>query len=272
MEQDFGVGSNTLNAIVQGGRLAVQGCAEVAACRNALIEKGLGALLGVGAAKTALDNLSSTEQNYVFSVALSGKADLIEKLTPEQRAAYDYMIGQDQKGLITIFPQPDRDLTGGKLVNPAQDESKGTSLVTPDQSGGQGVSNTGNTDGPISTGGSSTTTPVAEQNPDDLAYLAKGDKPANLSPEGSKRAGAFNEAKRQSNVPVSQSPSKVYQNVDKRGNPQSGYIYEFDVPKSGGGTQKVYIRDDADGHFFGEGDSQNRGPHFNDQKDNHYDY
>ncbi len=44
------------------------------------------------------------EQEYVFNVAMTGKADLIEKLTPEQREAYNYIVGQDQKELITIFP------------------------------------------------------------------------------------------------------------------------------------------------------------------------
>ncbi|MEN4791957.1 VENN motif pre-toxin domain-containing protein [Pantoea agglomerans] len=164
------------------------------------------------------------------------------------------------------------DLTGGKLVNPAQDEKKGTSLVTPDQSGEQGSSNTGNTDGMPDTGGNTTVTPISEQNKDDLAYLAEGDKPANLSPEGAGRSGAFNEAKRQSGIPVSQSPNKVSPNIDKRGNPQPGYIYEFIVQKPGGGTQKVYIRDDAGGHFFGVDDPQNRGSHFNDPAGNHYDY
>ncbi|WP_371241902.1 VENN motif pre-toxin domain-containing protein [Pantoea sp. KPR_PJ] len=164
------------------------------------------------------------------------------------------------------------DLTGGKLVNPAADETKGTSLVTPDRSPGQGVSHTGNTEGAPDTGGNTTVTPAFGQDINDYIYLAEGDKPASLSPEGSARAGAFNEAKRQSGIPVSQSPSKVHPNVDKRGNPQPGYIYEFDVPKSGGGTEKIYIRDDAGGHFFGEENPQNRGPHFNDPKGNHYDY
>ncbi|MFD3242653.1 hypothetical protein ACE2AK_26525, partial [Rahnella perminowiae] len=164
------VENNALGAVIQGGKLAIQGCAEVTVCRNALVEKGMGALLGIGAAKTVLDNLSSTERDYVFSVAMSGKADLIEKLTPEQRAAYNYMVGQDQKGLITIFPKPDMDLTGGKLVNPAQDEQKGTALVTPDQSGSQGASNTGNNAGVPDVGSNTMTTPIAEQNPDDLAY------------------------------------------------------------------------------------------------------
>ncbi|MEM6134110.1 hemagglutinin repeat-containing protein [Pantoea sp. 3.5.1] len=166
----------------------------------------------------------------------------------------------------------DDDLTGGKLVNPAQDENKGTPLISPDRSGEQGSSNTGNTDGMPDTGGNTTVTPISEQNKDDLAYLAEGDKPANLSPEGAGRSGAFNEAKRQSGIPVSQSPNKVSPNIDKRGNPQPGYIYEFIVQKPGGGTQKVCIRDDAGGHFFGVDDPQNRGSHFNDPAGNHYDY
>jgi len=69
------------------------------------------------------------------------------------------------------------DLTGGKLVNPAQDENKGTPLIMPDQSGEQGSSNTGNTDGMPDTGGNTTVTPIPEQNKDDLAYLAKDFEP-----------------------------------------------------------------------------------------------
>lgn len=175
MSERVVVENNSLGLVLQGGKLAAQGCTKVAACRNALVEKGLGALLGAGIAKTALDNLSATEKDYVFEVAMSGKADLIEKLTPEQRAAYDYMVGQDQKGLITIFPQPDRDLTGGKLVNPVQEQNKGTTLTTPDNTGQQGAMNTGNTDGVPETGGNTTVTPIPDgPGLDDLAYLAEG--------------------------------------------------------------------------------------------------
>lgn len=85
--------------------MAAQGCSKMAPCRNALVEKGLGALLGIGVAKTALDSLSTSEQQYVFAVAMSGgRADLVEKLTPEQRAAYDYLIEQDKKGIFSLLP------------------------------------------------------------------------------------------------------------------------------------------------------------------------
>lgn len=79
-------------------------------------------------------------------------------------------------------------------------------------------------------------------------------------------------SERGSGVPTSQQPDRVPPNVDKRGNPQPGRIYEFDVPKKGGGTRTVQIRDDAGGHNFGPNDKQNRGPHFNDSGGNHYDY
>ena len=82
-------------------------------------------------------------------------------------------------------------------------------------------------------------------------------RPANMSPEGAGRNGAFREAKRQAGIPVTQNPSNVYPNRDKRDNPQPGLIYEFTLPREGGGTKKVYIRDDAAGHSFGVNDLQN---------------
>ncbi|MBB5443892.1 filamentous hemagglutinin [Paraburkholderia sp. WSM4177] len=101
---------------------------------------------------------------------------------------------------------------------------------------------------------------------------ATGGAPPNLTPDGAGRSGAFNEAKRAAGIPVSQQPSAVYPNTDRRGDPQPGYQYEFTVPAPGGGTQTVIIRDDAAGHYYGDNDLQNRGPHFNDPAGNHYDY
>lgn len=105
-----------------------------------------------------------------------------------------------------------------------------------------------------------------------MAYSAEGDKPANLSPEGAGRSGAFNEAKRKSGIPVSQQPDRITPNYDRRGKLQLGKIYEFDIRDASGNINTLTIRDDAKGHFFGENDLQNRGSHFNDDEGNHYDY
>nr|WP_277756135.1 VENN motif pre-toxin domain-containing protein [Rosenbergiella epipactidis] len=170
------VENNNLSAVA---RLGVTACAEVATCRNMVVDKGLGALLGIGAAKTALDNLSSSERDYVFSVAMSGKADLIERLTPEQRAAYNYMVGQDQQGLITVFPKPDRELTDSKLINPGHNDQKGLVNTGNNQPLESGPTHTGNSDGLVNTGGTSTVTPLPDgPSKDDLAYLALKGKEA----------------------------------------------------------------------------------------------
>ncbi|MDN0117980.1 hypothetical protein QVN83_03210 [Yersinia frederiksenii] len=73
------------------------------------------------------------------------------KLSPSERAAYEEL--KNSKGLITVFPTPVDDPTGGKLINPAPDQNKGTALVTPDKSGENGATNTGNMDGNPDMGG-----------------------------------------------------------------------------------------------------------------------
>ncbi|MBS0660178.1 MAG: Hint domain-containing protein [Verrucomicrobia bacterium] len=112
---------------------------------------------------------------------------------------------------------------------------------------------------------------VLSHNANPCAQLP-GLPPPNLTPPGAGRTGALHEALRRNGVPTSQQPSRVLPNLDRRGNVQPGRVYEYDVPAPGGGTRTVRIRDDAGGHNFGPGDRQNRGPHFNDQADGHYDY
>ncbi|CAM3253804.1 DUF6531 domain-containing protein [Prescottella defluvii] len=99
-----------------------------------------------------------------------------------------------------------------------------------------------------------------------------GTRPPNMSPEGASRDGAFNQAKRDLGIPVSQHPSAVEPNYDRRGNLQPGRNYVFDVPTAGGGMRQTFIRDDAQGHIFVDDPSQNRGPHFNAPNGDHYDY
>jgi RHS repeat-associated protein len=107
----------------------------------------------------------------------------------------------------------------------------------------------------------------------DLLGLATGSPhgspPPNMSPSGAGRRGAFREAKRRNGIPVSQQPAAVGPNLDRRRKVQPGRQYEFNVA---GREDPITIRDDAGGHYFGPNDPQNRGPHFNDEAGDHYDY
>jgi hypothetical protein len=105
-----------------------------------------------------------------------------------------------------------------------------------------------------------------------LGESIKGEKPRNFTPDGAGRDGAFNEAKRLNGIPTSQQPDRVSENRDARGNLQPGRTYEFDVPRPGGGTQTIPIRDDAAGHKYPDNPGQDRGPHFNDPSGRHFDY
>jgi RHS repeat-associated protein len=97
-----------------------------------------------------------------------------------------------------------------------------------------------------------------------------GARPPNMSPPGSRRPGAYNEAKRSDGIPTSQQPNSVNSpGVDNRGNPVPGTRdYNFTRPD---GT-RVVIRDHRTGHKYSDDPSQNRGPHFNNSKGDHYDY
>jgi RHS repeat-associated protein len=101
---------------------------------------------------------------------------------------------------------------------------------------------------------------------------SNNNRPPNLTPPDAGRSGALREALRRNGVPTGQQPSRVLPNVDRRGNIQPGRVYEYDIPAPGGGTRTVRIRDDAGGHYYGPNDPQNRGPHFNDEFNGHYDY
>ena len=97
-------------------------------------------------------------------------------------------------------------------------------------------------------------------------------RPPSLTPEGAGRSGAFRQAKRDAGIPVSQQPVEVLPNVDRRGVPQPGRQYVYELPAPGGGTRRVTIRDDAAGHVYIDDPFQNRGPHFNTPNGDHYDY
>ncbi|MDF7680589.1 hemagglutinin repeat-containing protein [Enterobacteriaceae bacterium ESL0689] len=276
-------GDSTAAAVVgaQAGKTTVEnnnlgliarGCAIAAPCRTKVAEQlleigakaGIAGLAGV-AVKDIADKMTSEELDHLITLEMVGNDEITRNYLNSLQDKY----APSHTGNNDIQINTGPNHTGGNQTA----TGNAPNHTGNDQAPVPGVTNTGNTDSVPVSGGTTTVTPAPDgHNKDDFIYLSEGDRPANMAPEGSARAGAFKEAKRKSGIPASQSPSKVYPNVDKRGNPQPGYIYEFDIPKSGGGTQKVYIRDDASGHFFGEGNSQNRGPHFNDAKGNHYDY
>jgi len=117
-----------------------------------------------------VEGLSSAQKTNVMLAAMSGDQAQVDQLSPSERAAYEELKGS--KGIITVFPTPGEDPTGGKLVNPIPDQNKGITLVTPDQSGEQGSSHTGNTEGKPDIGGSTTVTPIPDAaSPSDLIYL-----------------------------------------------------------------------------------------------------
>lgn len=102
--------------------------------------------------------------------------------------------------------------------------------------------------------------------------VALSSRPPNLSPEGAGRRGAFRMAKKKNGIPMSQHPDQVGPNVDRNGNVQPGRTYKFNVQSEGHKRNEVILREDKAGHHYGPDNVQNRGPHFNDGADNHYDY
>ncbi len=108
-------------AILRTGAAA---CAEIAVCSKAVIDLGLGALIGVGVATSAIEELSGSQKTNVMLAAVSGDQNLIDNLSPSERAAYEEWKGN--QGLITVFPTGEKDPTGGKLENPISDQNKRT--------------------------------------------------------------------------------------------------------------------------------------------------
>ncbi|MBV8044557.1 MAG: filamentous hemagglutinin [Pluralibacter sp.] len=93
------------------------------------------------------------------------------------------------------------------------------------------LSNTGNTDGAIDTGGNTTTTPIADQNKDDLAYLS-GD--SNYVPSPKHAPGGWGTP-----MDLSDSQAQDVLNSSIQGGKQKyglsdGKLYEFQPDNAGG--------------------------------------
>ena len=98
---------------------------------------------------------------------------------------------------------------------------------------------------------------------EDGVLVHNGVRPPNLTPPGGGRKGAFREAKRNCDIPMCQQPDAVGPSRDRKGRRLAGRTYTFG---------DCEIREHADGHDFPDDPNQNRGPHFNDPKEGHYDY
>ena len=96
-----------------------------------------------------------------------------------------------------------------------------------------------------------------------------GQPPANFSPEGAGRRGAFREAKRASGIPVSAQPKEVRPAIGNQNERIPGRDYIFKDPQN---EEKELVIHEHFGHKFPDDPSQNRGKHFNDIHGNHYDY
>ncbi|WP_317633847.1 hemagglutinin repeat-containing protein [Kosakonia sp. ML.JS2a] len=159
------VENNSLGLVVQGAKLASQGCLKISACRDRLIASGLGALLGVGVSTSAMDALSQQEKLHLIYVAsLDDPSREAGSLNDAQKAAYQSLTGKP-------FPTN----TGGDqtnvppLVNTGGDQKNVPPLANtggnaggvdtgPHDTGGKQIAdkspnNTGNPDGVPVTGG-----------------------------------------------------------------------------------------------------------------------
>lgn len=113
--------------------------------------------MGVGAATSVVEGLSIAQKTNVMLAAMSGDQAQVDQLSPSERAVYEELKGS--KGIIAVFP-------------------------TPDQSGEQGSSHTGNTEGKPDTGGNTTVTPIPDAaSPSDLIYLNERIPGENVRPE-----------------------------------------------------------------------------------------
>ncbi|HAU4366742.1 TPA: filamentous hemagglutinin N-terminal domain-containing protein [Citrobacter amalonaticus] len=164
------VENNSLSVVIQGGKLAAQGCMKISACRDRLVGSGLGALLGVGVSTSAMDALSNDEKMNLIYVASLNDPSLLSQLNDAQKAAYESLTGK------TITS------TGGtQVINPGPSNTGGDQTVTgnvPSNTGNDsaatgGIDHTGNNngDGTTNNNGWTTTTPVPDAPTlDDLFY------------------------------------------------------------------------------------------------------
>jgi filamentous hemagglutinin len=132
----------------------------------------------------------------------------------------------------TELPIAEQDPTGGKLVNPDQSGDQGPIDTGNNQPSGQGVTNTGNSDGNPDTGGNTTVTPIPEgPNQDDLAYLSEDNK---YVPSPKHAAGGWGTPMDLSDSKAQEVLNNSIQGGKQRYGVADGKVYEFQPDNVGG--------------------------------------
>ncbi|NIX77363.1 RHS repeat-associated core domain-containing protein [Microvirga terricola] len=109
--------------------------------------------------------------------------------------------------------------------------------------------------------------------------VVESSRPPSFTPEGAGRRGALNAAKEDAGIPRSAQPDSTGPNI-RDGKLEPGRVYDYSQKDMQGRPipgSEVRIRDDTRGHYYPDGPSQNRGPHFNidvpgELGKRHYDY
>jgi len=104
-----------------------------------------------------------------------------------------------------------------------------------------------------------------------------GEPPANLSPEGAKRNGAWRQAMRDWGIPMGTPPDRIVTKPDSTNPGKFVKDYEWGKYEVNEIGEKKFVADKVishhmNGHYYGKGSSHNRGPHFNGKHGRHYDY
>ncbi|WP_392551406.1 HNH/endonuclease VII fold putative polymorphic toxin [Orbus wheelerorum] len=268
--------------IIKGLEKGYEFCMKNATCRNGLAQLGVNFGLTNSQIQEAMDAGRSRDPEQIKGLMPEQVAWLDQQILAKKGLApimfgsdtwgdkiYHESLDNELKTTIAIDPNDSPKLEGTPIPEQTKPIIIGTPIQEQDKDEGKFVTpiidrdkNEGIYAGPeISVG-----------NWQDNVLTADGLPPPNMSPEGAGRSGAFNEAKRQSGIPVTTQPDRVVDNYDRQGKKQEGRVYEFDVRHEDGTIEVIKIREDAGGHIYGENNPQNRGPHFNDDKGNHYDY
>lgn len=91
----------------------------------------------------------------------------------------------------------------------------------------------------------------------------RGAPPINLTPLGGTQTAAYRAARRSLNIPMGISPTSVIPNIGNSGVINPGRVEIFRIPNGQGGFRDRLIRHDVNGHYYGIGNIQNQGPHYN---------